>query len=79
MEQPRRWWQSVLPADWLVFALPDDLVRERYTALLAALEELSTRGPMAGLDEIVVQARSVGFHDPLPEPELRGALDQLAK
>ncbi|MFI0487012.1 hypothetical protein [Actinomadura sp. 9N215] len=79
MEQPRRWWQSVLPADWIVFALPEDLVRERYTALLAALEELSTRCPMASLDEIAAQARSVGFHDPLPESELLGALDQLAK
>jgi uncharacterized protein (TIGR02677 family) len=79
LEQPRRWWQSVVPADWIVFSLPEDLVRERYTALLAALEELSTRGPMASLEEIAVRVRSVGFHDPLPEPELRDALDQLAK
>ncbi|MFE0154695.1 DUF2397 family protein [Nonomuraea sp. NPDC059007] len=79
MEQPRRWWQAVLPADWTVFALPDDLARERYTALLAALEELSTRGPMSSLEEITAQVRNVGFHDPLPEPELRETLDQLAK
>jgi uncharacterized protein (TIGR02677 family) len=68
-----------VPADWIVFSLPEDLVRERYTAVLAALEELSTRGPMAGLEEIAGQVRSVGFHDPLGEPELRGALDHLAK
>ncbi|MGV9380027.1 DUF2397 family protein [Nonomuraea sp. NPDC003707] len=79
MEQPRRWWQAVLPADWTVFALSDDLARERYTALLAALEELSTRGPMSTLDEIIAQMRSVGYHDPLPESELRDALDRLAK
>jgi hypothetical protein len=46
MDQSRQWWRSVLSSDWTVFALPEDLVRERYTALLAALEELSTRGPM---------------------------------
>ncbi|MEW2352991.1 DUF2397 family protein [Spirillospora sp. NPDC029432] len=62
-----------------MFSLPDDLVRERYTALLAALEELSTRGPMSSLDEISTQVRSVGLHDPLPETELRDALDRLAK
>ncbi|WP_344494594.1 hypothetical protein [Nonomuraea monospora] len=68
-----------MPADWTVFALPDDLARERYTALLAALEELSTRGPMSSLEEITAQVRSVGFHNPLPESELRETLDQLAK
>jgi uncharacterized protein (TIGR02677 family) len=79
VSQPRRWWQDVLPGDWTVFSLPDDLVRERYTALLAALEELSTRGPMSSLADILAQLRSVGFHDPLDETELRKALDHLAK
>jgi uncharacterized protein (TIGR02677 family) len=77
--EPRLWWQDVLPSDWMAFSLPDDLVRERYSALLAALEELSTRGPMSTLGDILSQLRSVGFHDPLTEAELRGALDQLAK
>ncbi|WP_158575966.1 hypothetical protein [Streptomyces corynorhini] len=49
MSRPRMWWQEVHPGDWAAFALPDDLARERYTALLAALEELSTRGPMSTL------------------------------
>lgn len=79
MGEPRLWWQDVLPSDWTAFALPDDLVRERYTALLAALEELSTRGPMSTLGDILAQLRVVGFHDPLPETELRDALDRLAK
>ena len=78
MNQPRRWWQDVLPSDWIAFSLPDELVRERYTALLAALEELSTRGPMSSLGDILAQLRSVGFYDPLDETELRNALDQLA-
>jgi hypothetical protein len=73
VSQPRRWWQDVLPGDWIVFSLPDDLVRERYTALLAALEELSTRGPMSTLADILAQLRSVGFYDPLDETELRSA------
>ncbi|GAA1546407.1 hypothetical protein GCM10009678_31290 [Actinomadura kijaniata] len=77
MEQPRLWWQSVYPSDWAVFSLSDDLSRERYTALLAALEELSTRGPMANLEEVASQLHDVGFHDPLPEQELRNALDRL--
>lgn len=79
MDQSRRWWQSVIAADWSVFALPDDLARERYTALLASLEELSTRGPMSSLEEIAARMRDVGYHDPLPELELRDALDKLAK
>lgn len=79
MREPRRWWQEVEASDWTAFAMPDDLVRERYTALLAALEELSTRGPMSTLTEIADQAKEVGYHDPLPEGELRSALDQLAK
>ncbi|WP_285612257.1 DUF2397 family protein [Actinokineospora globicatena] len=79
MREPRRWWQEVEASDWTAFALPEDLVRERYTALLAALEELSTRGPMATLSDITTQARVVGYHDRLPESELRSALDQLAK
>ena len=52
---------------------------KRYTALLAALEELSTRGPMSTLVDILAQLRAVGFHDPLTEAELRDSLDQLAK
>lgn len=52
---------------------------KRYTALLAALEELSTRGPMSTLVDILAQLRAVGFHDPLTEAELRDALDHLAK
>lgn len=79
MREPRRWWQEVEASDWTAFAMPDDLVRERYTALLAALEELSTRGPMSTLAEIADQAKDVGYHDPLPEGELRSALDQLAR
>ncbi|WP_218005902.1 DUF2397 family protein [Actinomadura hibisca] len=78
MEKPRLWWQAVYPSDWTVFSLSDDLARERNTALLAALEELSTRGPMADLDEVAAQMRSVGFHDPLSEHDLRIALDRLA-
>ncbi len=79
MSRPRMWWQEVHPGDWAAFALPDDLVRERYTALLAALEELSTRGPMSTLADIADQLRAIGYHDPLPEPDLLKALDQLAK
>ena len=72
MSQPRRWWQDVLPADWTVFSLPDDLARERYTALLAALEELSTRGPMSSLGDILAQLRSVVVTEP-SRPECRPA------
>lgn len=78
MTQPRLWWQDVVASDWTAFSLPDDLARERYTALLAALEELSTRGPMSTLEEIAAQARAVGYHDPLTELDLRNALDKLA-
>lgn len=79
MTEPRRWWQDVVPSDWVAFSLPDDLVREKYTALLAALEELSTRAPMSTLDDVTSQLRVVGYHDPLSESDLREALDQLAK
>lgn len=79
MREPRRWWQEVEARDWTAFSQPDDLVRERYTALLAALEELSTRAPMSTLSEIALQAKLVGYHDPLGENDLRSALDQLAK
>lgn len=76
--QPERWWQHVVASDWTAFAQPEDLVRERYSALLAALDELSTRGPRATLGEITDRLRVVGFYDPLPEADLRGWLDQLA-
>jgi len=77
--QPQLWWQQVVASDWTAFALSEDLVRERYSALLAALEELSTRGPRSTLGEITERLRAVGFHDPMPEAELRALLDQLAK
>ncbi|WP_217369338.1 DUF2397 family protein [Nonomuraea antri] len=67
------------PADWGVFGLADDLARDRYTALLAALEELSTRGPMSTLEEISERMRGVGYHDRLPEDDLRDVLDRLAE
>ncbi|MEF9527655.1 MULTISPECIES: DUF2397 family protein [Streptomyces] len=73
----RMWWQEVVPGDWYVFGMPESLVKERYLALLAALEELSTRGPMATLSDITAQLKAVGYHDPLPEAELRALLDQL--
>ncbi|MFF4795081.1 DUF2397 family protein [Streptomyces sp. NPDC001276] len=75
----RMWWQEVVPGDWYVFGIPEGLVKERYLALLAALEELSTRGPMATLSDITAQLKAVGYHDPLPETELRALLDQLLK
>lgn len=78
-DQPRRWWRHVVASDWTAFALPEDLVRERYSALLAALDELSTRGPMSTLTEIRERLRAVGFHDPLSEVDLRAVLDQLAR
>jgi uncharacterized protein (TIGR02677 family) len=77
--QLQRWWQHVVASDWTAFALPEDLVRERYSALLAALEELSTRGPRSTLSEITERLRAVGFHDPLPEADLQALLDQLHK
>ncbi|WP_432590509.1 DUF2397 family protein [Streptomyces sp. HD1123-B1] len=73
----RMWWQEVVPGDWHVFGTPEGLVKERYLALLAALEELSTRGPMATLSDIAAHLKAIGYHDPLPEPELRALLDQL--
>ncbi|MBW4721502.1 DUF2397 family protein [Saccharothrix obliqua] len=78
MRNPRRWWQEVEADDWAAFATSDDLMREQFTALLAALEELSTRGPMATLADISAQARAVGYHDPMPEKVLRESLDKLA-
>jgi uncharacterized protein (TIGR02677 family) len=78
-EAPRRWWRHVVASDWTAFALPEDLVRERYSALLAALDELSTRGPMSTLGEIMERLRAIDFHDPLTEVDLRVLLDQLAK
>jgi uncharacterized protein (TIGR02677 family) len=77
-DQPPRWWRHVVASDWTVFALSEDMARERYSALLAALDELSTRGPMATLGEIMDRLRAVDFHDPLSETELRTLLDQLA-
>lgn len=79
MVTQRLWWQEVDPAAWRAFGLPEDLVRERYTALLAALEELSTRAPMSTLPDIADHLRAVGYHDPLPELELRDALDRLTE
>ncbi|WP_201452417.1 DUF2397 family protein [Streptomyces sp. HM190] len=73
----RMWWQEVVPGDWYVFGTPEGLVKDRYLALLAALEELSTRGPMATLSDITAQLKRVGYHDPLPQAELRSLLDQL--
>ncbi len=77
MLRSRLWWKEVVPDDWHVFGMSDGLVKERYLALLAALEELSTRGPMATLSDITTQLKTVGYHDPLPEAELRARLDQL--
>ncbi|MFI0941349.1 DUF2397 family protein [Streptomyces sp. NPDC021020] len=79
MDPARQWWRSVLSSDWTVFALPEDLVRERYTSLLAALEELSTRGPMWTPAQILEQMRAVGFHDPLTEEQLLALLEQVAR
>lgn len=78
-DQPQHWWRQVIASDWAAFSQHNDLVRERYSALLAALEELSTRGPRSTLGEIGERLRAVGFHDPLTEVELRDLLDQLAK
>jgi hypothetical protein len=73
----RLWWQDIDPVVWRCFGQPEDLARERNTALLAALEELSTRSPMSTLPEIVAQLRDVGYHDPATDVGLRDALDQL--
>lgn len=78
MSRTRLWWQEVQPSDWAVFGEADDLRRERHTALLAALEELSTRGPNFTLAKIADRMRQVGYHDPVTESELRDALDKLA-
>ncbi|SDW30725.1 TIGR02677 family protein [Amycolatopsis xylanica] len=67
-----------MASDWSAFALTEDIVRERYSALLAALEELSTRGPRSTLREIADQLRTVGFHDALLESDLRTLLEKLA-
>lgn len=76
---PRAWWRDIAPADWAPFATRDDLDREQHVALLAALEELSTRGPMWPLPDITAQLRGIGYSDPLPDAELREALDRLEK
>ena len=78
MDDPRHWWRDVVPRDWRVFADRDDIARDKFTAILAALDELSTRGPMSTLSEILTHLRTVGYFDPLTEPELRKALDELA-
>lgn len=77
MSLSRAWWRDVEPKDWAPFATREVLPRERYVALLTALEELSTRGPMWTLHDITAQLREVGFHDPVTDPELRADLDRL--
>ncbi|MFD1364408.1 DUF2397 family protein [Actinoplanes sichuanensis] len=77
--QPRLWWQDIDPVVWRCFGYAEDLARERNTALLAALEELSTRAPMSTLTDILGQIREVGYHDHLTDKELRDVLDQLTK
>jgi uncharacterized protein (TIGR02677 family) len=77
MSLSRAWWRDIAPTDWAPFATHEDLPRERYVALLTALEELSTRGPMWPLNEIASQLREVGYHDPVPDPDLRITLDRL--
>lgn len=72
------WWRDVVPSDWTAFATPEDIHRERYSALLAALEELSTRGPQSTFAEITQRLRAIGFHDPITDAELRELLDRLA-
>lgn len=59
----RLWWQDVVHSDWTAFALSEDLVRERCTALLTAVEELSTREPVSTPVAIAAQVRAVGYHD----------------
>ncbi|GAA4259709.1 hypothetical protein GCM10022255_085360 [Dactylosporangium darangshiense] len=77
--QPRLWWQDIDPVVWRCFGQPEDLARERNTALLAALEELSTRAPMSTLADIVAQVREVGYRDKLTDLEVRDTLDQLTR
>ncbi|MEV0855118.1 DUF2397 family protein [Nocardia fluminea] len=72
------WWRNVVPGDWAVFATTEDLHRERYSALLAALEELSTRGPRSTFAEITERLRAIGFHDSITDAELRALLDRLS-
>jgi uncharacterized protein (TIGR02677 family) len=72
-----RWWQGIDARLWRWAGMPDDLVRERYTAVLAVLDELSTRAPMVSLDLIVRHLPQVGYTDPFEETDLRDALDQL--
>jgi hypothetical protein len=73
------WWRHVVPSDWAAFATPEDIHRERHSALLAALEELSTRGPRSTFTEIIERLRAVGFHDPITDADLRELLDRLAR
>lgn len=75
----RLWWQDIDPVVWRCFGQPEDLARERNTALLAALEELSTRAPMSPLGDIAVHVCDVGYRDPMTDRELRDALDDLAE
>ncbi|MFG1997482.1 DUF2397 family protein [Actinoplanes sp. NPDC048988] len=74
---PRLWWQDIDPVVWRCFGQPEDLARERNTAVLAALEELATRAPMSTLAEISTQMREVGFRDQASDLELRVVLDYL--
>ncbi|MGW3960656.1 hypothetical protein ACWED2_12630 [Amycolatopsis sp. NPDC005003] len=68
-QSPHWWWQAIA-SDWAAFLQPQDLIRELYSALLAALEELSTRGPRSTLAEVGERLRAVGYHDPLTDAEL---------
>ncbi|GIF23416.1 uncharacterized protein (TIGR02677 family) [Actinoplanes tereljensis] len=74
---PRLWWQDIDPVVWRCFGQPEDLARERNTAVLAALEELATRAPMSTPAEVSAQMREVGFRDPVSEAELRAVLEYL--
>ncbi|GAB3939255.1 hypothetical protein GCM10027614_21080 [Micromonospora vulcania] len=74
---PRLWWQDIDPVVWRCFGQPEDLARERNTAVLAALEELATRAPMSTPADIAAQMRDVGFRDQVTEFELRMVLDYL--
>ncbi|MET8091522.1 DUF2397 family protein [Micromonospora sp. NPDC005220] len=74
---PRLWWQDIDPVVWRCFGQPEDLARERNTAVLAALEELATRAPMSTPADIAAQMRDVGFRDQVTEFELRAVLDYL--
>ena len=73
------WWRDVAPSDWAAFATTEDIHRERYSALLAALEVLSTRGPRSTFAEITERLRAIGFHDPITDADLRQLLDGLAR